>query len=134
MGQIPTRFAAAFYSSSPLSVFPRITRPLSGTAFLLHAKPQHHAHWCRAFNAANRTRQLFMTAEGAEIEALLSREQCAARVGRARGCLYADGRAGAMSVFEPEHMPGPRSLKIRWGAPYEMGGSGTEGGGGREEG
>ena len=62
VGQMPTRFAAAFYSAHPSTgFFPRISRRFQGTAVVVHigAAPAAGVAWCTAFNSlAGRWRQL----------------------------------------------------------------------------
>ena len=66
VGQMPTPFAAAFYSATQ-SFYPRLTRPLTRSAVVLHiaaAKSDAAAEACRAFNAEIGTRPAVDTLQG----------------------------------------------------------------------
>ena len=55
LGQMPTPYAAAFYSVKPQQgFFPRLSRPLRGRAHVLHCKERNGqcAPWCDAFARA----------------------------------------------------------------------------------
>ena len=59
VGQMPTEFAAAFYSASPPKFYPRISRQIRGPAYIVHGTPvvkrstsgRSGPELCQAFNA-----------------------------------------------------------------------------------
>ena len=118
VGQLPTEFAAAFYSAYQNATFwPRISRRLHGPAFLVHGTPlqsaapysqylkpnvsgseydgKNGAAYCAAFNAAvDQPRQLLERRLRGGFETLHSDSECTARLGLPSGaCPYT---AGAM--------------------------------------
>ena len=118
VGQVPTPFAAAFYSAKKPAFYPRVTRPLTGAAVVLHVGSGNAAagrEWCRGFNARNGTRrQVWMPQQGARLQALESLKACRSAMGTPN-CPYAGtGRQPEHSVFQPDLVPSAR-LGIHWG-------------------
>jgi len=68
IGQMPTPFAACFYSTQIGAFYPRITRPLKGTAHIIHAKLYQGRSWCHQFNTDLKARQLAMLRDPKEIK------------------------------------------------------------------
>ena len=62
LGQVPTEFAAAFYSPFGKTFYPRTSRVVRGAVQILHVSPPSLApHWCAAFNRdAGRPRQMVL--------------------------------------------------------------------------
>jgi len=91
VGQVPTPFAAAFYSAKKPAFYPRITRPLSKAAVVLHVGSGNIGagnEWCARFNdAAGSCRQLWM-ADGNQVSTLVSLKECTSRLKTAR-CPFA---------------------------------------------
>lgn len=92
VGQLPTEFAAAFYSVGGMNTFyPRISRQLRAAARVVHGTPIVNAvsrregrsgpELCRAFNARRgRLRRLFKATKRSEPETLLNASACRAAV------------------------------------------------------
>ena len=119
IGQVPTPFAAAFYSASRPAFFPRVTRPLTSAAVVLHVgsgNVESSRAWCRAFNArAGKRRQLYIAGKGSQVRSLDGLKECKQELGMSR-CPYAGGQklAAEDAVFQPGLRP-TRQLKIVWG-------------------
>ena len=124
VGQVPTPFAAAFYSAKKSSFFPRVTRPLTGAAVVLHVGSGNAAagaEWCRAFNQRVGTRrQLYLPGRGA-LQTLDSLKACKKEMGL-RTCPYAGGlkHAPENQLFQPD-LVAPRKLKYNWGEQNPLG-------------
>lgn len=119
VGQMPTSFAAAFYSPYPSRGFyPRISRSLHGPAHVLHAKPAYHDSWCQAFNAhTGVTRQLSIISKGGEVHSFTSPHQCRVALSLPKDdkIPFVDADAAAAShIFKPR-MASPSTLKLdKW--------------------
>ena len=123
VGQMPTPFAAAFYSATQ-SFYPRLTRPLTRSAVVLHiaaAKSDAAAEACRAFNAEIGTRrQLWIHSKGASMAPLHNMSQCKKALKKAR-CAYGDQAARVKGheaveeekVFQPA-LRDPQQLSIKF--------------------
>jgi len=121
VGQVPTPFAAAFYSPKQGSFFPRITRPLTARAVVLHVGSGNgpaSEQWCRAFNTdAGTRRQLWIASKGAALAALRGARECKEALQESK-CPFAGVRSiGAArpeeSVFQPP-LRDPQKLAIGW--------------------
>ena len=117
VGQVPTSFAAAFYSPQK-TFFPRITRPLTSAAVVLHVgsgNAKSGREWCSAFNKFVGTRrQLWLPGKG-PLLTLDSLKSCRQKL-KVTKCPYAGGqkRQPEDQIYQPDLVP-PRKLKIVWG-------------------
>jgi hypothetical protein len=124
VGQVPTPFAAAFYSPMRPAFFPRITRPLKRAAVVLHVGSGNSGagrQRCAAFNKlAGTRRQLWMPSKE-QVLAFDSVGACKQQLKVAK-CPYAGASEGRWeeAVFEPE-LVAPRKLKISWGEQGPLG-------------
>ena len=113
VGQIPSSFAAAFYSTTK-NFFPRITRVIQGPAYLLHCPPSEAARWCDRFNAHRSRRQMWMTDKNS-LRIFESVTECR-RTLRVKKCPFAGAGVHALgsAVFEPVSMKPPSTLRLSW--------------------
>lgn len=123
--QVPTRFACAFLSPLKGKFFPRLTRPLTGSAVVLHVgsgNSDSGPEWCRTFNeAAGMRRQMLMRAKPqnggtAGIRTLQGVKVCRDEL-RVTKCPYAGGGQRLLpedAIFTPP-LALPQKLRIRWG-------------------
>ena len=124
VGQVPTRYAAAFYSPVKGKYFPRITRPLTGSAVVLHVGSGNaHAgsEWCAAFNKFTGTRrQLYLPGKG-PLLTIDGLKACKQQLKMTK-CPYAGGQAhtNENQLFQPGLMP-VKQLKYTWGENNELG-------------
>ena len=124
VGQVPTPFAAAFYSPKRPSFFPRITRPLTGQAVVLHVgsgNADAGKAWCAGFNKHKGTRrQLWLPGEGA-LRTLDGIKACKKEL-KVSKCPFVGGSKNMPedSVYQPELTP-PKRLKIAWGENKRLG-------------
>ena len=124
VGQVPTPFAAAFYSPKRPAFFPRITRPLTAQAVVLHVgsgNADAGRAWCAGFNKHVGTRrQLWLPGEG-PLLTLDSLRACKKEL-KVSKCPYVGGSKNMPedSVYQPELTP-PKRLKIAWGEKQRLG-------------
>ena len=112
---MPTPFAAAFYSPTK-SFFPRITRPLTGHAVVLHVgsgNAKAGREWCAGFNKFVGTRrQLWLPGRG-PLLTLDGLRACKQQLKLSK-CPYTGGQRAEDQVYQPDLVP-VRKLKIAWG-------------------
>lgn len=123
VGQMPTAFAAAFYSPMK-TFFPRITRPIAGSAVVMHVGSGNaHAgrEWCNAFNKfAGTRRQLYLPGKG-PLLTIDGLKACKQQL-KVTKCPYAGGQTHVAEdeVFQPELAP-VHKLKVAWGEDNALG-------------
>ena len=125
VGQVPTPYAAAFYSPVRPHFYPRLTRPLTSGAVVIHLGSGNagaYQAWCDAFNGAVGTRrQLWIPSKSnGTVQTLRGVRECRDAL-QLRTCpLVGAGsgpRRGANAteheVFAPPLMD-PKKLKVEW--------------------
>lgn len=115
VGQMPTAFAAAFYSPTQ-KFYPRITRVIEGPAYVIHTNPNMANRFCTEFNRKSTRRQMWMS-NSTTIGRLDSVAQCRLEL-EMKKCPFAGDGTKALSagavVFEPKIMEAPEALQLHW--------------------
>ena len=122
VGQVPSEYAAAFYSAKPGQFYPRISRPLRGPAYVVHGTPivsgmtrgNSGPELCRSFNAARGTRrQLLKASFHSQPETLLSGAACRAALALDE-CPYQGGEMsqGVYAELLPTKVVGLQHVRL----------------------